>query len=87
MPPDHSVNALILGFMASLPAVLLALAALWKSVRGETRVNTLEKAANGQKDRLVRDLIEDAWKEGHRAGMAEQQALYTQPPKNPGKLG
>ena len=83
MPPDHSFNALIIGILTSIPAILLALAALMKVVKGEGRMDRMEKKNNGEQERFIRSIIEDAWQEGRRAGIRENQALMLPPPETP----
>lgn len=86
MHSDPSFNSLVIGILTSIPAILLALAALWRVVKGEARMEGIERAANGEKERLVRKLVEDAWQEGRLAGIREHSALLTPPPPLAPKL-
>lgn len=83
MPPDHSINALLIAFIGGLPAILIALAALWRIIKTEGKTDVLERQANGQREHMVRKLVEDAWQEGHRAGYREHEALVLPPPEIP----
>jgi len=87
MGEDLHFRAFIIAFMASLPAILMAIASLIKAAKSEAKLEILTKQGNGERDSLIRQLVQDAWREGHLAGTREQQALLTPPPKNPEQPG
>lgn len=83
MLTSHDLRILIVGVLTSIPAILLSLAALWRVVRGESRIATVERVVNGERDAHHRRLVQDAWDAGRRAGIAEHEALHTFPPTAP----
>ena len=83
MQADPTLISLGISLVITLPAILLALTALLRSIKGEGRIETMERAVNGERDRHVRALVQDAWDKGRLAGLQERDALYTPPPPPP----
>ena len=85
MEPNPTLISLGIALVVSIPPILLALAAFWRAVKGEGKIDSMERAVNGQRDVHVRRLVQDAWDRGRVAGMQERDALYTPPPPAPQK--
>lgn len=82
MLTDPVFTAFVVAVLASLPAIILALTARKKAVVSEQKAEDARRAVNGHQEALIRRLVQDAWEEGHRAGLREHSALM-QPPPNP----
>lgn len=84
MQSDLSSQSLIVPILATIPAILLALGALWRVIRSEARLDRVEAEQSEERASLVRKLVQDAWQEGRLAGIREYSALLTpSPPAGP----